>query len=64
MLFIIIFKNNVYCEIYYSIGSLGKDGEAASVEDVCVQNCNFRGTTNGARIKTWPVRKNDVLLII
>ncbi|KAF8100289.1 hypothetical protein N665_0227s0022 [Sinapis alba] len=37
-----------------SIGSLGKDGETASVEDVCVQNCNFRGTTNGARIKTWP----------
>ena len=40
----------------YSIGSLGKDGEIASVEDVCVQNCNFRGTMNGARIKTWPVR--------
>ncbi|VVA97764.1 unnamed protein product [Arabis nemorensis] len=37
-----------------SIGSLGKDGETASVENVCVQNCNFRGTTNGARIKTWP----------
>ncbi|CAH2053603.1 unnamed protein product [Thlaspi arvense] len=37
-----------------SIGSLGKDGEIASVENVCVQNCNFRGTTNGARIKTWP----------
>ncbi|KAL0743259.1 hypothetical protein Bca4012_084772 [Brassica carinata] len=37
-----------------SIGSLGKDGEIASVEDVCVQNCNFRGTMNGARIKTWP----------
>ncbi|KAG7582100.1 Pectin lyase fold/virulence factor [Arabidopsis suecica] len=36
-----------------SIGSLGKDGETATVENVCVQNCNFRGTTNGARIKTW-----------
>ncbi|KAL1202527.1 putative polygalacturonase [Cardamine amara subsp. amara] len=36
-----------------SIGSLGKDGETARVENVCVQNCNFRGTMNGARIKTW-----------
>ncbi|XP_010468191.1 PREDICTED: probable polygalacturonase At3g15720 [Camelina sativa] len=36
-----------------SIGSLGKDGETATVENVCVQNCSFRGTTNGARIKTW-----------
>ncbi|XP_048612952.1 probable polygalacturonase At3g15720 isoform X2 [Brassica napus] len=37
-----------------SIGSLGKDEGVASVEDICVQNCNFRGTMNGARIKTWP----------
>ncbi|XP_010545770.1 PREDICTED: probable polygalacturonase At3g15720 isoform X2 [Tarenaya hassleriana] len=36
-----------------SIGSLGKDGEKASVEEVYVQNCSFTGTTNGARIKTW-----------
>ncbi|KAL2319397.1 hypothetical protein Fmac_028366 [Flemingia macrophylla] len=37
-----------------SIGSLGKDGSYATVEEVYVRNCSFIGTTNGARIKTWP----------
>lgn len=45
----------------YSIGSLGKDGETATVENVCVQNCNFRGTMNGARIKTWQVLLNFLI---
>lgn len=36
-----------------SIGSLGKDGAYATVEDVNVRNCSLRGTQNGLRIKTW-----------
>ncbi|KAJ1406593.1 Pectin lyase fold/virulence factor [Sesbania bispinosa] len=36
-----------------SIGSLGKNGEYDTVEEVHVRNCTFHGTTNGARIKTW-----------
>ncbi|KAL2319400.1 hypothetical protein Fmac_028369 [Flemingia macrophylla] len=37
-----------------SIGSLGKNRSHEIVEDVHVHNCSFVGTTNGARIKTWP----------
>ncbi|XP_058746754.1 probable polygalacturonase At3g15720 [Vicia villosa] len=36
-----------------SVGSLGKDGKYATVEEVHVRNVTFKGTTNGARIKTW-----------
>ncbi|KAI4344947.1 hypothetical protein L6164_012122 [Bauhinia variegata] len=36
-----------------SIGSLGKNGEYETVEEVHVKNCSFTGTQNGARIKTW-----------
>ncbi|XVF74720.1 hypothetical protein PTKIN_Ptkin13bG0134300 [Pterospermum kingtungense] len=36
-----------------SIGSLGRDGENAAVEEIHVKNCSFNGTQNGARIKTW-----------
>ncbi|XP_050909442.1 probable polygalacturonase At3g15720 [Lathyrus oleraceus] len=36
-----------------SIGSLGKNGEYAKVEDIYVKNCTFTRTSNGARIKTW-----------
>ncbi|KAJ4718378.1 Pectin lyase-like superfamily protein [Melia azedarach] len=36
-----------------SVGSLGKNGETAEVEDILVKNCTFNGTQNGARIKTW-----------
>ncbi|KAK2974390.1 hypothetical protein RJ640_021246 [Escallonia rubra] len=36
-----------------SVGSLGKDGETSEVEEVHVRNCTFKGTQNGARIKTW-----------
>ncbi|XP_021751957.1 uncharacterized protein LOC110717540 [Chenopodium quinoa] len=36
-----------------SVGSLGKDGTEARVEQVHVKNCTFKNTSNGARIKTW-----------
>ncbi|KAL5853238.1 hypothetical protein ACOSQ3_008356 [Xanthoceras sorbifolium] len=36
-----------------SVGSLGDRGEEDKVEEVYVQNCNFTGTQNGARIKTF-----------
>ncbi|XP_013603899.1 PREDICTED: probable polygalacturonase At3g15720 [Brassica oleracea var. oleracea] len=37
-----------------SVGSLGKDGEESTVENIQVTNCTFNETNNGARIKTWP----------
>lgn len=37
-----------------SIGSLGKGSSFEEVEEVHVQNCSFTGSTNGARIKTFP----------
>ncbi|CAN1150948.1 Probable polygalacturonase At3g15720 [Linum perenne] len=43
-----------------SIGSLGKNGVFETVEDVHVQDCTFKGTTNGARIKTWKGGKGYV----
>ncbi|CAN1806152.1 Probable polygalacturonase At3g15720 [Linum perenne] len=43
-----------------SIGSLGKNGVFETVEDVHVQECTFKGTTNGARIKTWKGGKGYV----
>ncbi|KDP29312.1 hypothetical protein JCGZ_19407 [Jatropha curcas] len=36
-----------------SVGSLGKNGAYETVEEVHVQNCTFKGTQNGVRIKTW-----------
>ncbi|GKV35839.1 hypothetical protein SLEP1_g44046 [Rubroshorea leprosula] len=36
-----------------NVGSLGKNGETARVEEIHVKNCTFNGTQNGARIKTW-----------
>ncbi|KAL6974224.1 galacturonan 1,4-alpha-galacturonidase [Sarracenia purpurea var. burkii] len=38
-----------------SIGSLGKDGNFVQVEDILVTHVFLKGTTNGARIKTWQV---------
>jgi len=43
----------VCCE--YSVGSLGKNGDYAIVEEVHVSHSTFTGTENGARIKTWAV---------
>ncbi|WJX39435.1 hypothetical protein P8452_26979 [Trifolium repens] len=36
-----------------SVGSLGKQGKYATVEEVYVSHIIFTRTTNGARIKTW-----------
>ncbi|XP_027907641.1 probable polygalacturonase At3g15720 [Vigna unguiculata] len=36
-----------------SVGSLGRNGEVDTVEEVYVSNCSFTNTQNGARIKTW-----------
>ncbi|KAJ4718377.1 Pectin lyase-like superfamily protein [Melia azedarach] len=36
-----------------SVGSLGKNGQTAEVEDILVKNCTLNGTDNGVRIKTW-----------
>ncbi|KAF6162334.1 hypothetical protein GIB67_008463 [Kingdonia uniflora] len=36
-----------------SIGSLGRDGNEAGVQNVTVQTVTFTGTENGFRIKTW-----------
>ncbi|KAL0013783.1 hypothetical protein SO802_000852 [Lithocarpus litseifolius] len=38
-----------------SIGSLGKNGNSVKVENIHVKRVNFKGSTNGARIKTWQV---------
>ncbi|XP_022720876.1 probable polygalacturonase At1g80170 [Durio zibethinus] len=36
-----------------SIGSLGRGGADVQVNNINVRRVNFRGTTNGVRIKTW-----------
>lgn len=36
-----------------SIGSLGKNGEEAKIDNILVQNITFSETSNGARIKSW-----------
>ncbi|XP_022720771.1 probable polygalacturonase At1g80170 [Durio zibethinus] len=36
-----------------SIGSLGRGGAEVQVNNINVRRVNFRGTTNGVRIKTW-----------
>ncbi|KAF1869707.1 hypothetical protein Lal_00017283 [Lupinus albus] len=41
------------CDHVFSIGSLGRDGDYATVENVYVSDCNITGATNGVRIKTW-----------
>ncbi|XP_057981146.1 probable polygalacturonase At3g15720 [Malania oleifera] len=48
--------NNIACGPGHgiSVGSLGQGGQTGTVEGVYVANCNFKGTENGARIKTWP----------
>lgn len=44
-----------------SVGSLGRNREHDTVEEVYVWNCSFTNTQNGARIKTWKVKHKDVL---
>ncbi|KAJ8431821.1 hypothetical protein Cgig2_027566 [Carnegiea gigantea] len=36
-----------------SVGSLGRSGDKAQVEEIHVRNCTFKDSKNGARIKTW-----------
>ncbi|XP_047320308.1 probable polygalacturonase At3g15720 [Impatiens glandulifera] len=50
-----IFVEGVQCGPGHgiSVGSLGEFGSQDTVEDVHILNCNFTGTQNGARIKTW-----------
>lgn len=51
------------CVLYtyvYSVGSLGAGGADDRVEEVHVRNCNFTGTQNGARIKTFPVMRSCI----
>lgn len=48
----------------FSIGSLGRGGSYAQVENINVSDVNFDGTTNGARIKTWEVRNNQALNLL
>ncbi|XVF24804.1 hypothetical protein REPUB_Repub13aG0159300 [Reevesia pubescens] len=43
-----------------SIGSLGRDGTEVQVENINVMRVNFRGTTNGVRIKTWQIGRGLV----
>ncbi|KAJ8431819.1 hypothetical protein Cgig2_027564 [Carnegiea gigantea] len=38
-----------------SVGSLGRSGDKAQVEEIHVRNCTFKNSKNGARIKTWQV---------
>ncbi|MBA0636419.1 hypothetical protein Godav_025572 [Gossypium davidsonii] len=43
-----------------SIGSLGRSGNFVQVQNIRVNTVTFKGTTNGARIKTWQVGKGYV----
>ncbi|XWS72917.1 hypothetical protein CRYUN_Cryun02cG0080800 [Craigia yunnanensis] len=43
-----------------SIGSLGRAGNFVQVQNIRVSRVAFKGTTNGARIKTWQVGKGYV----
>ncbi|XP_048332094.2 probable polygalacturonase At1g80170 isoform X1 [Ziziphus jujuba] len=43
-----------------SIGSLGRSGNIVQVENIYVSRVYLKGTTNGARIKTWQVGKGHV----
>ncbi|KAK1420980.1 hypothetical protein QVD17_22992 [Tagetes erecta] len=47
-----------------SIGSLGKDGRIVLVENVHIRDSTFKGTTNGARIKTWQVGRGNIRHVI
>ena len=37
-----------------SVGSLGKYPNEEDVKGIVWRDCTLNGTTNGARIKTWP----------
>lgn len=41
------------CLLFHSVGSLGKRPSEEDVRGVTVRNCTLKGTTYGARIKTY-----------
>ncbi|KAL4571491.1 hypothetical protein LXL04_018251 [Taraxacum kok-saghyz] len=43
-----------------SIGSLGKNKEVVVVENIHIHDSKLKGTTNGARIKTWQGGKGNI----
>ncbi|KZV13951.1 hypothetical protein F511_44753 [Dorcoceras hygrometricum] len=47
-----------------SIGSLGRQGNQVQVEKIHISDVLFKGTTNGARIKTWQVGRGYVRDVI
>ncbi|KNA11396.1 hypothetical protein SOVF_135370 [Spinacia oleracea] len=47
-----------------SIGSLGRGGNYVQVSNIVVKNVYFKGTTNGARIKTWQEGRGFVRRVI
>ncbi|KAL9223989.1 hypothetical protein vseg_000067 [Gypsophila vaccaria] len=47
-----------------SIGSLGRGGSYVQVQNIHVKDVFFKGTTNGARIKTWQEGKGFVRRVI
>ncbi|GAB2300341.1 hypothetical protein Dimus_034379 [Dionaea muscipula] len=47
-----------------SIGSLGRSGNFVKVENIIVKDVYLKGTTNGARIKTWQVGRGYVRRVI
>ncbi|CAL0308580.1 unnamed protein product [Lupinus luteus] len=53
--FLLLFFDHVF-----NIGSLGRYGAYATVENVYVSDCNITGATNGVRIKTWQGRSGFV----
>jgi len=57
---IFIFENSsINMNELISVGSLGRNGNYDTVEEVYVSNCSFTNTQNGARIKTWQVKHKD-----
>ncbi|KAK7401546.1 hypothetical protein VNO78_13110 [Psophocarpus tetragonolobus] len=55
--------SNVFCGPGHgiSVGSLGNNDAETNVEDIVVKSCNFSGTSNGLRIKTWAAPLNITL---
>ncbi|KAJ7966171.1 Pectin lyase-like superfamily protein [Quillaja saponaria] len=47
-----------------SIGSLGKFKSHETVEELNIWNCSFNGSSNGARIKTYPANAVEVSNVI
>ncbi|KAK7401547.1 hypothetical protein VNO78_13111 [Psophocarpus tetragonolobus] len=57
--------SNIFCGPGHgiSIGSLGNNDAETNVEDIVVKSCNFSGTSNGLRIKTWAAPLKKILKV-